>query len=252
MGPRPKETSPKPATHASEVSDMASSRFSFLTEALSARLSRRAALAGIPAAALAPGAVSNAQAGAQAGTAPAGENAFEFVGVVQQLGLDFTLTAYLTHLAGVDRALLFDGADPLARSETTARLMMSASATGVTRSILENIFVVNGEGTVGFYLGGPGASFGDPAAFSAGTQVASGSVAIQDVLNVQAPQVGIASGNGTLTIDTTTPFTLGDTEITIAAPGTRYRLWFTGQATLEDPATLQAFVLVAGNGVVAG
>lgn len=230
---------------------MASSRFSALTNALSTRLSRRAALAGIPAAALAPTAA-QAQTDASAGIAPAAVNALEFVGVVQQLGLDFTLTAYVTHLAGVDRGLLFDGADPLARSETTARLLMSGGATGVARSILENIFVVNGEGTVAFYLGGPGASFGDPAAFSAGTEVARATVSVQDVINVQAPQQGIANAAGTLTIDSTSPFTLGDREITIAAPGTQYRLWFTGQGTLRDPATLDAFVLIAGNGVAAG
>jgi hypothetical protein len=227
---------------------MATSRLSFLTGGLSARLSRRAALAGVPAAALAPG----ARARAQAGVAPPGTNAFEFVGVIQQLGLDFTLAGYVTHLAGTDSALLFDGADPLARSEATARLLMAGGASGVSRSILENIFVVNGEGTIGFYLGGPGATFADPAAFSAGTPVASTTVSVQDIVNVQAPQQGIVNGNGTMTIDSTAPFTLGETSVTIAAPGSQYRLWFTGQGTLQDPATLDAFLLIAGNGIVSG
>lgn len=230
---------------------MTTSRMSFLLDALSTRLSRRAALAGIPAAALAPGARALAQPGTPAALPTPGTNAFEFVGVIQQLGLDFTLTGYVTHIAGVDRALLFDGADPLARSEATARVLMSGSATGTARSILENLFVVNGEGTIGFYLGGPGASFADPAAFSAGTQVAGTTVSVQDVVNVQAPQQGLVNGNGTMTVDSTSAFTLGDSPVTFSAPGTQYRLWFTGQGTLRDPATLDAFLLIAGNGVVA-
>lgn len=230
---------------------MPSARLPLLTDALTARLSRRSALAGVSAAALTP-AAARAQTGTPAGVAPPGTNAFEFVGVVQQLGLDFTLTGYLTHLAGVDRALLFDGADPLARSEASARLLLTGSATGVARSILENLFVVNGEGSFAFHVGGPGASFGDPTTFTAAQQVASGTVNVQDVINVQSPQQGIANAAGTMTVDTTGAFTLGDREVTIAAPGTQYRLWFTGQGTLRDPATLDAFILVAGNGVVAG
>jgi hypothetical protein len=238
--------------HCNKVDDMASSRFSILVDALATRLSRRTALTGIPATALASRTTASAQTGSPAGMAVPGENAFEFVGVIQQLGVDFTFTGYVTHMAGIDSALLFDNADPLSRSEATARLLMSASATGTARSVLENIFVVNGAGTFGFYLGGPGASFADPATFAAGTPVASTSISVQDVVNVQSPQQGIVTGNGTMSVDATEAFALGDTSITISAPGTRYRLWFTGQGTLRDPATLDAFLLIAGNGVVAG
>lgn len=227
------------------------SRPSFLADALSAKLSRRAALGGVTAAALLPAPHATAQDSTQAGLAVPGANAFEFVGVIQQLGLDFTLLGYVTYLAGIDRSLLFDGVDPLSRSEATARLLLAGSASGTARSILENIFVVNSEGSVDFYLGGPGASFGDPSAFTSGTLVASSSISVQDVINVQAPQQGIATGNGTMQIDSTEPFTLGESTQTIASPGTSYRLWFTGQGTLRDPATLDAFILVAGNGVVA-
>ena len=230
---------------------MVSSRLSVLADALSARLTRRAALAGVPAA-LVPAARTGAQDGTPAGMPTPGSNAFEFVGVIQQLGLDFSLLGYVTHIAGIDSALLFDGADPLSRSESTARLLMVGNAAGVSRSILENIFVVNGEGTVDFYLGGPGASFGDASSFTSGTLVTSTTVRVQDVINVQAPQQGIATGNGTMAVATTEPFTLGESTQAIGAPGTTWRIEFTGQGTLRDPATLDAFVLVAGNGVLAG
>lgn len=238
---------------------MTSSRFIRLTDALSARLSRRTALTGVSAAALASQARVGAQTGTpaadsatQVGIAPPGTNAFEFVGVVQQLGLDFSLTAYVTNLAGVDSALLFEEADPLARSEANARLLLSGTGTGTARSILDNLFVVNAEGAVTFSIGGPGASFADAASFEAGTPIASMSVSLQDVINVQALQQGLATGYGTFIIDSTNAFDLGGASTVLAAPGTRYRLSFTGQGTLQDPATLNAFILIAGNCVVAG
>lgn len=93
------------------------SRPSFLADALSARLSRRAALAGVPAAALLPASGATAQDSTPAGLAMPAANAIEFVGVIQQLGLDFTLMGYVTHFDGIEPSLLFDGADPLSRSQ---------------------------------------------------------------------------------------------------------------------------------------
>jgi hypothetical protein len=187
----------------------------------------------------------------QVGLGAPGANAFEFVGAIQQQGLDFSLAGYVTNLAGVDPALLFDGADPLERSEATARLALVGSATGVARSILQNLFVVNGEGSVQFVLIEPGASFETPDSFTSGPPVATAAVELQDVINVQAPQTGMATGFGALEIDTTEPFQLNGESLVIGEPGLRYRVTLTGQGQLHNPETLEATILVAGNGVVA-
>jgi hypothetical protein len=227
-------------------------RFSSFTRALAARTSRRRALAGSAALAVAGQARTAAQYGTndtQVGLGDPGANAFEFVGVIQQLGLDFRLAGYVTNLAGVDAALLFDGADPLGRSEATARLAFVGAGSGVARSILQNLFVVNVEGSVQFILIEPGAPFETPDSFTNGTPVASLSVALQDVINVQAPQTGIATGFGALEIDTTEPFQLNGESLVIGESGLRYRVTLTGQGQLHNPETLEATILVAGNGV---
>ena len=229
-------------------------RLSGFTRTLSTRVSRRLALGGAAAGALAGTTRTVAQYGGSetpVGVGEPGANAFEFVGVIQQAGLDFRLAGYVTTLAGVDSALLFDGADPLGRDETTARLALVGSAAGVARSILQNLFVVNAEGTVQFVLIEPGASFENPESFSNGTAVVTLPVALQDVINVQAPQTGIAIGFGVLEIDTTEPFQLNGESLAIGEPGLRYRVTLTGQGQLHNPETLEATILVAGNGVVA-
>lgn len=225
-----------------------------LTRALSAKLSRRLAMGGAAASAVATATRVSAQYGnadTRVGVGEPGANAFEFVGVIQQAGLDFHLAGYVTNLAGIDSALLFDGADPLGRSETTARLAIVGSAAGVARSILQNLFVVNAEGSVQFLLIEPGASFETAESFSRGTPVATAAVALQDVINVQAPQSGIAIGFGALALDTTESFALNGESLVIGEPGLRYRVTLTGQGALHNPETLEATILVAGNGVVA-
>jgi hypothetical protein len=223
--------------------------------ALSIRVSRRLALGGVAIGALAGNMRTSAQYSdteTPVGLGAPGANVFELVGVIQQLGLDFQLSGYVTTLAGVNSALLFDGADPLGRSEATARLAIVGSASGTARSILQNLFVVNAEGAVQFVLIEPGASFETAESFSVGTPVATLSVTIQNVINVQAPQTGIATGFGTLEIDSSEPFALNGESLVIGEPGLRYRLTLTGQGILHNPETLEATILVAGNGILAG
>ena len=224
-----------------------------LTRSLSLRTTRRLALAGSVAAALAGTARTQAQyeaTGTQVGLGDAGANAFEFVGVIQQVGLDFTLAGYVTNLAGIDNSLLFGSAGRLDHTEDTARLAITGTATVTARSILQNLFVLNVEGPVQFSLIEPGASFEQPASFS-GDTVATCAVAIQNVINVQAPQAGIANGSGALQLESTDPFTLAGQEVVIGEPGLRYRITLTGQGQLSNPETPEATILVAGNGIVA-
>ena len=234
---------------------MFASGLSLTAKTLARRTSRRAALATASAGAALLGARVSAQeatpvtnAPGQVGVAEIGTNALEYVGTIEQRGLEFSLVAYVTHLAGVDRAALFTGTDPFARSESDAAITMVGSATATARSILQNLFIINAEGTVDFYAGTGGNSFDDPGSFSSGSLIGSGSVQIQNIINVQAPQQGIAQGVGDLVLNTAESFTLGG-QSGVFAPGTRLRLSFTGQGMLNDPETLEATILIAGNGV---
>jgi hypothetical protein len=226
------------------------------TRSISTRLSRRSTLVGIPIMVLLP-----RWAAAQESTQLTGEqeqlalplpgtSAFEFVGRIHQLGMDFALNGYVTQMAGLSAEALFSGYDPLARSEADARITLVGSATGSARSILENLFVINAGGTIDFYAGSAGASFDDPDSFAAGTIVASASGQVQDIINVQAPQQGIATGYGDISLDTTDPFEIDGQSHVIARTGARFRLSFTGQGALLDPETLEAVILIAGNGVL--
>jgi hypothetical protein len=227
---------------------MLATGLSLTAKTLARRSSRRAALAAASAGAALFGARAAAQEATPVTNAGMGSNALEFVGTIQQRGLEFSLLAYVTHIADVDRTVLFGGADPFARSEGTAAITMVGNAMATSRSILQNIFVINAEGTVDFYLGDGGNSFDDPDTFSSGALVANSSVQIQNIINVQAPQQGIAQGVGDLVLNTVESMPLIGS-LSSFAPGIRLRLSFTGQGTLHVPETLEATILVAGNGV---
>lgn len=214
--------------------------------------SRRATLATVPIAALSARGVLAQEStpvpddDRRIGVNTRGATAFEFVGKIEQRGLEFSLLGYVTHIARLSSGSLFVGDDPFARSEADARVTLVATASGTARSILENLFVVNASGAAQFFLIDGGASFDDPASFSTGIEIASASIRMQDVINVQAPQQGIATGVGDLTLETTSPFDLADASHVLGGSGERYRLSFTGQGLLRNPETLEATVLVAG------
>jgi hypothetical protein len=231
----------------------------FRDRSVFARLfSRRATLASVPIAVLsARGALAQESTPApdddrRIGVNTRGATAFEFVGKIEQRGLEFSLLSYVTHIARVSSGSLFSGDDPFARAEADARVTIVATASGTARSILENLFVVNGSGGAQFFLIDGGASFDDPASFSTGTEIANASIRMQDVINVQAPQQGIATGVGDLTLEVTSPFDLDGESYVLGEPGVRYRLSFSGQGTLRDPETLESTVLIAGYGTYLG
>lgn len=231
----------------------------FRDRSVFARLfSRRATLATVPVAALSARGVLAQESTPvpdderRIGVNTRGATAFEFVGKIEQRGLEFSLLGYVTHIARLSSASLFTGDDPFARSEADARVTIVATASGTARSILENLFVVNASGNAQFFLIAGGATFDDPASFSTGTEIANASIRMQDVINVQAPQQGIATGVGDLTLEVTNPFEHDGESYALGEPGVRYRLSFTGQGLLRDPETLEATVLIAGYGTYLG
>lgn len=152
---------------------------------------------------------------AQVGTARDGRNAIEFVGHVEQVGLNVETYGYLTHINGLSDASLFATANPLGHNEKTARFTFHGTATvsqGVSvlagaaagaPASAPSVFSTDSRGNLSFYFLQPGAdrTFATPATFSMGTAVAGYTIRFQDVIAALVgvdPNRGVLSGIGEL------------------------------------------------------
>jgi hypothetical protein len=188
--------------------------------------------------------------GTEIGRAPVGQHAFRLVGTIEQRGFDFTAHGFLMNIANLDAAALFINDDAFNRSAATARLTFQAAATATARAVHHPLFAVEATGSMTFHLNQlGGASFDDPESFAAGTEVASATLAVHNVVNVQQPQVGIMSGFAELAFETSDPFTLDDTEYVFGADSLTARMSLVGQGTLLDPALPEAVLRFVGDAV---
>jgi hypothetical protein len=225
-----------------------------LTAALAALLSRRRAVRGLAAASAAPFAAGGlgrarsiaAAQGTPVGLTAPGLAAFEFVGKIDQTGTNFNAYGYLSHVAGLDEAALFTDDEVAARGEATARLLFAGGASLVARSVLDNLFDVTSVGSLRFALADGGASFAAPESFAGGTAIAEAALRIRTLVNVQAPQQGIASGFGELVLEAVTPFGLDGEEYAFGAEGLTLAVALTGQGTLHDPDEPRSTIVMAG------
>jgi hypothetical protein len=191
--------------------------------------------------------------GTEVAAAPAGRNNWEFVATVHQRGFEFQFYGFLTRVDGIDPSLLFTNTDPANRGPGDARLTMFGEVSATSRSILEPLFNVNGEGVFGIhYSESGGATFDDPASFQAGTLIASGPAIIQSVITVIAPQTGLATGYGDLMLETAETFSIGDVSFQFRTGEPLSRLGYTGQGTLLDPELPESMIAVVGHAASVG
>lgn len=190
------------------------------------------------------------------GSGAVGHTAYEMVGKIHQDGDAFQNGGYLTHIAGLDDALLFSGSEPTARTEGTARFTFVSTATLVERSILGNVFVVRAHGTTTFYFDETpvGASFDDLSTFSKGTPIATVDGDYQDVNDVRDPHMGVIVGQADLVEGSVHSFTLNGRTYQFGAVGQAERLLFTGSAVQTPPTsdTLYAASSMVAAGVGTG
>jgi hypothetical protein len=182
-----------------------------------------------------------------------GQNAFEFIGRIDQTDFNFAGHGYLTYIKDLNNAQIYT--DPANPSEDTAQFTYVANATLTSRAVLSDVFVIDSAGTITFYFNPnpPDRTFGDVTAFATGTPIATASIRYQDILLVQAANKGIATGAGEVTQLTATAFTLGGQEYQFGAPQTIYRYSTIGNGTRTNLANpLTSFVLLAGNAVTTG
>ncbi len=188
----------------------------------------------------------------QVGIGTTQQNAFEFIGRIDQNDLDFSGFGYLTYIKGFDNADIY--ADSFNPSEDTARFTYVATTTLTSRAILSDVFVINAEGSMTIYFTETpyDRSFDSAASFASGTPIATASVRYHDILLVQSPNKGLASGTSELTQLSASTFRLNGQDYQFGKPNQFYRLTTIGNATRTNVDPPVSFVLLAGNATTTG
>ena len=178
-----------------------------------------------------------------------GESAFEFLGRSDQDGPTVTHYGYLTHLFGLADAALFS--DPTTRTEATARFTFSATTTLTARHEVGNMIVTAAPGTLTIYFNDtPGSDFAQPGSFAAGQAIATFSVRYHNILNVQAPNEGIATAVADLVQPSASAFTLNGGPHRVGHQGFQLRVRATGPGTRTQVDPVRAFFLLGAQAVV--
>lgn len=177
---------------------------------------------------------------------------FQFVGRIDQDGLDFTGYGYVYDIEGVAPQELYSDSDPINGSEETAHFTYYATASLTSRAVVTDavraIFALDSVGEITYYYqDSPSASFGDPQSFAQGTAVTTATISLQDILIVQAPNRGLAEGQGEITVLSAEPFTFGGETVQFGRPNKTYRVSTSGDAVRTDPVTPESSVLLAGD-----
>lgn len=196
--------------------------------------------------------MSTEAASPQVGIGSTHQNAFEFIGRIDQNDLDFSGFGYLTYIKGFGIDDIFT--DSLLQSEDTARFTYVATATLTSRAILTEVFVINAEGYMTIYFDETpyGRSFDNPASFASGVPIATTSMRYHDILLVQSPNRGLASGVTELTQLGASAFNLSGQDYQFGKPNQFYRLTSIGNATRTNADPPVSFVLLAGNATTTG
>ncbi|HEX9636607.1 MAG TPA: hypothetical protein VGB99_03665 [Acidobacteriota bacterium] len=199
-------------------------------------------------AAIAPAPAALAQS--NVGAPGVGETAWTFIGRSEQENFDVTHFGYLTHIAGLDDADLFEGsATP---TEANARFTYYASTALDTRNEVENIITTTAQGSLKIYFNAnPSGDFDDPESFRDGVEVAEYSLAYHNVLNVQQPNEGVIDSRVDLKQESSDSFSLDGSSFSFGKSRLRFQLNSSGQGTkTQDEPFLRAFFLLGGNVVV--
>jgi hypothetical protein len=123
------------------------------------------------------------------------------------------------------------------------------------RFIISSVFVVDSVGTTVYYYNPtPSAvvTFSVPTSFQSGTPILTATVRFHDILNVQAPNLGISTGVGEMTHLANSPFAIGPTTYRLGRVGLLERSSTTGEGTRTSLIGPQSFVVLAGNSIVTG
>jgi hypothetical protein len=168
----------------------------------------------------------------------AGQTAWQFIGTINQRGVDFTMSGYLTSVSGLTDAQLFSNPDD--RSAETARFKVTATGKMTGRNAIPPLFVLNSVATtsVGFGSG--------PAAAS----VATFNSELQTVIDVTAPQKGQFTASGDYVRTGAENFVIDGVRYRFGEANRAVHVTMSGDGTLADPTGPVATIIVAGRAVI--
>jgi hypothetical protein len=106
--------------------------------------------------------------------------------------------------------------------------------------------------TVYYYNPSGGAHYDDPASFAIGQPIVTATVRSQNILNVQAPNLGVATNFGELVQTGISVFDLDGQTYQIGRVGLMERTFSTGEGTRTNAVIPQSFTILSGNAVVTG
>ena len=106
--------------------------------------------------------------------------------------------------------------------------------------------------TIYYYNPTGGAQFANPASFAVGQPVLTATVRSQNILNVQAPNLGVGTNFGELTQTGVNAFDLDGQTYQIGRVGLMERTFSTGEGTRTNAVIPQSFTVLSGNAVVTG
>jgi hypothetical protein len=170
----------------------------------------------------------------------------------------FTGYGYLTAVSGAEDEHLFAGStggDLFGNGalEEQAHLTFRFETEATSRAVNEPLFVLDSEGTIEFFYNPkPSGDFDDPESFSEGESIATGTIEVQDIIDVYAPDTGRATGTGSVTIDSVESFDLDGSSQELGAEDQEMRLFFTGQGKRSNAVIPRAVIDFAGNLTVDG
>jgi hypothetical protein len=185
----------------------------------------------------------------EVGTATGGQNAFEYLGQVDQDGDSLTYYGYLTAIAGLGVSKLFA---THSHDETTARFTFFGTATLTSRAVFNDVFTIDAAGSIRTYFRADGgASFSKPRSFRSGKQIAVDEAAFHDILSVTAPNTGLPNLSAFLQRTKASTFTLNGTTYRLGHVGLLERSTARGLGTKLDTKPT-AILFMAGEAVATG
>jgi hypothetical protein len=173
-------------------------------------------------------------------------NGIDLIAEISQVGDALTAYGYLTLVKSLSlEQIYFPGT---ARNEVTARFTFYGTATVASIQTRDTLIVALANGHVEYFLRDvPGASFDVPGSFAQGQRIAADDAALQNVLNVTAPGIGVTTVFGDLSRTAADAFRLDGTHYQLGRVGLRSRLVAPGKSRRIEPVAPTSVEVVAGN-----
>ena len=170
----------------------------------------------------------------------------ELLAEVSQVAEALTAYGYFTRVNGLSlEQIYFPGGAP---NEGAARFTFYGTAQVASIQTRDTLIVAIAAGHVEYFLrDAPGASFDVPASFGQGQRIAADDAALQNVLDVTSPGIGVTTVFGDLTRTSVDSFLLDGNRYQLGRVGLRSRLVAPGKSRRVEPIAPTSVQVVAGN-----